>query len=108
MRKVDSGANVCIVSSVGGTWPGTPIGLYGSCKAALDNMVKWMAQELMADGIRVTGIAPGLIKTKFSEKLWKDNHTVRPESVGTIEDMGAVVATLCSSQDGRFMNGEVY
>ena len=107
LLKATDNASVCIVSSVGGKNPGTPIGLYGSCKAALDNMVKWMAQELMSDGIRVTGIAPGLIATHFSELLWKDNPNLRPESVGQSEDIGAAVALICSNE-GKFMNGEVY
>ena len=100
-------ANVCIISSVGGKFPGTPIGLYGSCKAALDNMVKWMSQELMSEGIRVTGVAPGLIATHFSELLWKDNPKLIKESVGTSEEIGSAVALICS-RDGRFMNGEVF
>ena len=82
IRKAGPGANVCIVSSVGGRNPGAMIGIYGSCKAALDNMVIWMAEELMSEGIRVTGIAPGLIATHFSGALWKNNPNLRPESVG--------------------------
>jgi NAD(P)-dependent dehydrogenase (short-subunit alcohol dehydrogenase family) len=61
----------------------------------------------MSDGIRVTGIAPGLIQTEFSSVLWKDNKEVKPEAIGQSEDIGAVVATICS-KDGKFMNAEVY
>ena len=43
MKIARAGANICIVSSVGGKNPGRMIGIYGSCKAALDNMVIWMA-----------------------------------------------------------------
>jgi NAD(P)-dependent dehydrogenase (short-subunit alcohol dehydrogenase family) len=39
--------------------------------------------------------------------LWKENEGVPKEAVGKAEDIGDVVATICSS-DGRFMNGEVY
>jgi len=56
---------------VTGKNPSWTIGVYGSTKAALDNMVTWMASELMADGVRVTGISPGLIATEFSGPLWK-------------------------------------
>ena len=107
MRAAGNGSNVCIISSVTGKNPNFSIGIYGSTKAALDNMVTWMAEELMSDGIRVTGMAPGLIATEFSGVLWKDNKAVRPESIGQPEDIGNVVATICS-KDGRFMNGEVY
>jgi short-subunit dehydrogenase len=67
---------------VTGKAPHSSIGIYGSTKAALDNMVIWMAEELMADKIRVTGLAPGLIATEFSTPLWKGNTTLRPESIG--------------------------
>lgn len=107
LRAAGSGANVCIISSVTGKNPNFSIGIYGSTKAALDNMVIWMAEELMSDGIRVTGMAPGLIATEFSGVLWKENKSVRPEAIGQPEDIGNVVATICS-KDGRFMNGEVY
>ena len=107
IKKAGKRANICIVSSVTGKNPSWTIGVYGSTKAALDNMVTWMASELMADGVRVTGISPGLIATEFSGPLWKDNQAVPKEAIGQSEDIGNVVATICSS-DGRFMNGEVY
>lgn len=107
LRAAGPGANICIISSVTGTNPKHQIGIYGSTKAALDNMVVWMADELMNDGIRVTGMAPGLIITDFSQPLWKDNKALRSEAMGQPEDIGNVVATICS-KDGKFMNGEVY
>lgn len=64
-------ANILVNSSVSGKYPGFPIGVYGMTKAALDNMVVFLAQELMEDGIRVNGIAPGLIKTDLSAGIWK-------------------------------------
>jgi NAD(P)-dependent dehydrogenase (short-subunit alcohol dehydrogenase family) len=67
---------------VTGKNPHFSIGIYGSTKAALDNMVIWMADELMSEGIRVTGVAPGLIATEFSTPLWKGNTNLRPESCG--------------------------
>jgi dehydrogenase/reductase SDR family protein 4 len=70
LRLAGSGANICIISSVTGTLPNKMIGVYGSTKAALENMIKWMKDEFRSDGIRVNGIAPGLIKTEFSGPLW--------------------------------------
>jgi dehydrogenase/reductase SDR family member 4 len=107
LQQAGKGANICIVSSVTGKNPNWTIGVYGSTKAALDNMVIWMATELMADGIRVTGIAPGLIKTDFSAPLWKNESPAPEEAKGMPEEIGSVVATICC-KDGSFMNGEVY
>ena len=64
--------------------PNWTIGVYGSTKAALENMIKWMKDELRVDGIRVNGISPGLIKTDFSGPMW-DNDTVPRDSIGMPE-----------------------
>ena len=107
IREAGPGANICIISSVTGQAPSWTLGVYGSTKAALENMIKWMKDELRPDGIRVNGVAPGLIATEFSSTLWKNNESVPPESVGQSEQIGSVVATVCSA-DGSFMNGETY
>ena len=80
--------------------------MYGSTKAALENMIKWMKDELREDGIRVNGISPGLIKTEFSGPMW-NNDTVPRDSIGMPEQIASVTATVCSA-DGSFMNGDTY
>ena len=82
------------------------IGVYAMTKAALENMVKFMADELRNDKIRVTGIAPGLIRTEFADVLLK-NPKLDPRSVGEAHQIGSVVAAICSDE-GSFMNGETY
>jgi len=37
------------------------LGVYAMTKAALENMVIFLADELRDDGIRVNAVAPGLI-----------------------------------------------
>ena len=99
-------ANILVISSVVGQYPNSALGVYSMTKAALNNMVKFLAVELRCDGIRINAIAPGLIKTKFARNVWSSPHT-DPEKVGKPEDIGAIAATLCS-EDGAFCNGEVY
>ena len=106
MRKVESGANILIITSVAGQNPHFTLGLYGSAKATLENMIKWMKDELREDGIRVNALAPGLIKTDFSGPLW-NNPAVPQDSIGMPEQIGSVAATICS-KDGSFMNGDTY
>ena len=106
IREAGEDSNICIISSVAGQQPGWSGGIYGSTKAALDNMIKWMKDELRADGIRVNGIAPGLIKTHLSKPIWKTT-TVPKDSIGTPEQIASVAATICSA-DGSFMNGDTY
>ena len=81
IREAGPGSNICIISSVSGANPPSTLGVYGSTKAALENMVKWMKDDLMDDGIRVNGISPGLIKTDFAESLWK-NPAIPKQSIG--------------------------
>ena len=84
IREAGAGANICIVSSVTAQEPNWTIGVYGSTKAALENMIKWMKDEFRSDGIRVNGVSPGLIKTEFSGPLW-NNDTVPKDSIGMPE-----------------------
>lgn len=81
LREAGPGANICIISSVTGQNPNHMLGVYGSTKAALENMVKWMKDSFMEDGIRVNGIAPGLIQTEFSGPLWNSGR-VPKQSIG--------------------------
>ena len=106
IREAGPGANICIITSVGGQNPGQMLGVYGSTKAALENMVKWMKDELRSDGIRVNSIAPGLIKTDFAAPLW-GNPEVPKDSIGLSEQIGSVAATMTSS-DGSFINGTTF
>ena len=114
-KEKGGAANVLVVSSMTGRSPSWILGVYSMTKAALDNMVVSLAAELRADGIRVNGIAPGIIKTDMSAALWKKNdkkpskrELIPAESLGLPEDIAGVAACICSKSDGAFMNGEVY
>ena len=59
--------SVVYVTSVGAYTPFHAIGSYCISKTALLGLTKTLAIELAQTGVRVNGIAPGIIKTKFSE-----------------------------------------
>ena len=107
LKKAGIGANIMVISSIASKAPPFMFGVYGMTKAALDNMVWGLSKELMEEDIRINGVAPGLIMTEFSGNLWKGNTTSNKRSMGTSEEIGSAVATICS-KDGSFMNGEVY
>lgn len=50
--------------------PAPFLGVYSISKAGVDMATKTFAQEWGSRGIRVNGIAPGLVQTKFSQALW--------------------------------------
>lgn len=75
----------------------------GLAKASLEANVRYMAQSLGADGIRVNAISAGPIKTLAAagiadfKKLLDYNDSVAPLKRGvTTEEVGNVAAFLCS------------
>lgn len=50
------------------------LGVYSVSKTALLGLVKATAKDLAHDGIRINGIAPGIIKTKFSQPVCFYNY----------------------------------
>jgi len=66
------GGTIVNVASIAALTPFPGLGIYGASKAAVLLITRQLASELIGDGIRVNAIAPGLIKTRFSEALWKD------------------------------------
>ena len=61
------GASVVNVSSLAARiGAGTGAGIYAASKGALLTWTKAMARELAGDGIRVNGIAPGLIRDNLA------------------------------------------
>ena len=57
------------VSSIVAYQPAPPLALYGVSKTALLGLVKALAEELGPRNVRVNGIAPGIVPTKFSAAL---------------------------------------
>lgn len=45
------------------------LGVYATSKTAMLGLVKNLAMECAKFGIRVNGLAPGLIKTRFSKQV---------------------------------------
>jgi NAD(P)-dependent dehydrogenase (short-subunit alcohol dehydrogenase family) len=70
-RKAGS---IIMMTSIAAFDPMAAIAAYSVSKTALVGLTKALAKELGASNIRVNGIAPGLIETKFSAALFQDRH----------------------------------
>lgn len=65
------GSSIVLTTSIAAYSAMPGLGIYSISKTALLGMCKALAVEFARKGIRVNAVAPGLIQTKFSEKLWK-------------------------------------
>lgn len=73
MLEKGSGS-VINVSTEAALRPAPGLGVYSISKAGLDMITKAFAQEWGGSGIRVNGIAPGLVQTHFSQALWANEE----------------------------------
>ena len=112
--KARGGGSIIHISSIGGIRPEAGIGIYSVSKAAIINLTRAMAQDWGADNIRVNAICPGLIKTRFSEALWKDTEThdrfVEQIPLGRIGEAVDVagLAVYLASDASAYCSGGVY
>ena len=68
--RARGGGKIINMASVAGLEPQPMMGVYCVSKAAVLMMTQVLAAEVAADNIQVNAIAPGFVKTKFSQVLW--------------------------------------
>ncbi len=81
---------------------------YASMKGAIETLTRYMAKELGARRIAVNVVAPGAIETDFGGGVIRDNTGANKQvasvtalgRVGLPDDIGGVVAFLCSEEAG--------
>jgi len=91
--------------------PGSSV--YGSIKAGVEMLTKYMAKELGSRKIKANVIAPGAIETDFGGGRTRDDQNVNSMISGVTalgraglpDDIGGVVAFLCTD-DARWINGQ--
>jgi len=106
------GGSIIIVSSIGGLRGSPTIGAYNVSKAADFQLARNYAVEYGPEGVRVTCIAPGLIKTDFARALWEDPEQIRRSNemvplrrIGEPEEIAGAVVYL-ASRASAFMTGQ--
>jgi len=99
--------NMSSMAAYGGT------GAYGVSKLALNSLTVSMANEFAVDGIRVNGIAPGLVDSEAAVEWWSDPARAGMEGIdkmligqqmikrqGTMHDLADMCLFLCSDAAG--------
>jgi 3-oxoacyl-[acyl-carrier protein] reductase len=93
--------SIVAVSSVVGLGGNAGQVNYAAAKAGMIGMVKSLARECGARGVRVNAVAPGYVETDMTAELGDDIRAKLLEAtplarLGTPEDVAGVVAFLCS------------
>ena len=96
----EHGGAVVNTASVGGMAFEANIGLYNASKAALIHLTRQLALEL-SPKVRVNAVAPGVVRTKLAEALWKEHEQAVSAStalgrIGEPADIASAVAFLVS------------
>jgi 3-oxoacyl-[acyl-carrier protein] reductase len=110
------GASIIHISSISAYRPSTRAAPYAAVKAAMNSYTGSQAAKYCRQGIRVNGIAPGLIE--FEGGVWAERKTANPAlcertlkgipfgRMGTPDEV-AEVALLLASPQARWITGQV-
>ena len=102
--------NVSSVSGIGGDW--RMFG-YNASKGAVSNMIRAMALDLGADGIRVNAVAPSVTETEMAEGIHSNDermemvrNRIPMKRAARPEEIASVIAFL-AGEDAAFVNGVI-
>lgn len=105
MRARRSGAIVCLTSLMGLAWGWNEHVHYSAAKAGVIGLMRGLAAEVAADGIRVNAVSPGYVRTA---QLLSEEHSLGPAGaeqaavrvplgrIGEPEDIADVILFLAS------------
>lgn len=106
------GASIVVVTSVTAGAAMGELPVYAATKGALNSMIRHFAALLGPRGIRVNGVAPGIIDTDMSHftKTEEGRETALAmqalKRIGAPEDLGGAIAFL-GSDAARFITGDI-
>lgn len=109
----EHGGNIINLCSIAGFRGDPNMGAYSVTKAALVMLTKVQARELGAYGIRVNGIAPAIIKTKFSRILYETEeirtHAEAQAALGRVGEWDEVAGTAVylASDASSYVTGSI-
>jgi NAD(P)-dependent dehydrogenase (short-subunit alcohol dehydrogenase family) len=105
------GGSIICTTSMSGSMGEPNLTVYGSAKAAVNQLVRSVAAQWGKQGIRCNAVAPGLVLSQPGLDIGPDlidqyeRHCSTP-TVGTPRDVALIVAFL-ASDSSRMINGEV-
>jgi len=112
--EAQGGGKIINIASVTGLRPSPAMGIYSVSKAAVIALTRVLAAELGRANIQVNAIAPGVVKTRFSQMLWQVEQIAEPilahlplGRFGEPEDV-AGLALYLASPASDYVTGAVF
>jgi len=112
MKRV-GGGKIVNISSIAARRASRGMGIYCVAKAGLEMLTKVMAVELAKEHINVNAVAPGMVRTQFSQPLWSNEGLLKEVAqtipMGRIAETGDIVGAVMflASSLSDFVTGEV-
>jgi NAD(P)-dependent dehydrogenase (short-subunit alcohol dehydrogenase family) len=103
MREQHRG-KIVNISSLAGRRSAPFMGIYGVAKAGIEMMTKVIAQELAAFNIQVNTVAPGMVRTQFSQPFWS-NSEIHEKIIKTIP-LGRIAEPVDVARAVLFLSSE--
>ena len=112
VMKEKGGGKIINVASIAGITPDL-LPIYSISKAAVIMATKVMAQQWAQYNIRANAIAPGVVKTRFSEALWKNADILQRvisqtpmARIADPEEMMGIIIYL-ASEASSYVTGQI-
>lgn len=107
------GGHILNISSIGGISPDKGLGVYCISKAAINMLTRALALELGEYNIHVNALAPGVVKTYFSQALWSNENLMQEEMqhmpikrIAQPEEVAQMALTMVSGASA-YITGQV-
>jgi len=113
LMKSAGGGKIVNISSIAARKASRGMGIYCVAKAGVEMLTRVLAVELALEHINVNAVAPGMVRTRFSQPIWSDEsllkEIVRTIPMGRIAETGDVVGAVLFlvSDLSDFITGEV-
>ena len=113
MRGVKRGSMINTTSIAARTGGGEGVGLYGSAKAFVSTMTRVFAREMAPHGVRVNGVAPGVILTDFHtrnstpEQLEGARKSIPMGRTGSPDDCVGAYLFLADETLSGYITGQI-
>lgn len=113
MMKKSGGGKIINISSIAARRAAMGMGVYCVAKSGVEMLTKVLAVELSPNHINVNAVAPGMVKTPFSQPFWSNDsvlkEVIKNIPMGRIAETDDVVGTVLFLASGLsdFITGEI-